>query len=188
MEQFISCIVDSDLSELVVSGEPIAEDLAIAWANIFYEYCDLIGTSEVNLKSRLLMEYIQLEKVVVFSTGWVKILRISYSKNIVNALKHVGFDYDFDIEDSERFLKDLKRVESELISMRLRVKLKKIEIDSLQDKDSTKTNVDRKYFKTIFFRINNYAKREAVNGQTTVEDYCAALRDYVEYTKQVSNG
>jgi hypothetical protein len=84
-------------------------------------------------------------------------------------------------------LNDLTRIGHELSTARLHVRIKEAELSAILESQSTQDSIGDRYFATMYFRINNYAKREAVNGQTFVQDYCAALRDFVSYNKNLSN-
>lgn len=191
MKQFIACIVDSDFNQLVVSGEPTAEQLMEAWANLFLEYCDLAGHTEVRYRTRLNAEVIAYRAKINAAEACIEHLRVAdeVRANIPNVpvngfiecLKTIGFeDFDLNPNDRAQFLKDLNRIEAELRPDKIRLHAKEIELNEIQKGSTDNEAVERKYFTTIFTRINNYSKREAVNMQTTVEMYCASLRDYVD--------
>lgn len=183
MKQFKACICHSDLQQLVVSGQPKAEEIAEAWASLFYEYCDLIEATETIYKAMLAHEIQIYKKHNTLAAEWVKIMQLEYTPALAAAIKELGFDYDLDPTDAAEYQSQLLRINNELSFHRMTVKMKEAEYAAILENQSTHDTIDEKYFSTIFFRINNYAKREAVNGLTTVEDYCAALKDYVAYCK-----
>lgn len=185
MERFISCLCDSDLQQLVISGNPSPMEIAEAWTNLFYEYCELIEATETKYRSRLSAEIGLEKRKLEFVTHWVKILEVTFMPGVADAIRHLEYDYTLDPTDPVQYRADLTRINAELATARLHVKIKEAEYTAILENQSTQGTVDRKYFSTIFFRINNYAKREAVNGQTTVEAYCAALRDYVSYVESL---
>lgn len=182
MYKFIDCMCNNNLTQLVVSGEPSPEQLAEAWTELFFEYCDLIEATETKYRVRLVSEISLNEQKIELVSNWVKILEISYMPKLVSALHILDINYELDPRDSEQYQKDLKRIHAELNLSRLELRIKKAEYAAIiSNQSTTQSSVDEKYFKTMFFRINNYAKREAVNGMTTVQDYCVALKDYVEF-------
>lgn len=187
MNQFIACICYSDLSKLVVEGEATAEQIAESWANIFYEYCDRIDAVETRYRVRLVAEISFEKKKNELVNNWIKILELSYSEKIVNALHILDFDFELNPEDPEQYYSDLKTIQAQLNLSKLHVRIKEAEYAAIQENQSTTEIVDETYFKKMFFRINNYAKREAVNGMTTVEDYCVALKDYVDFVINAKN-
>jgi hypothetical protein len=186
MGQFIACLCDDDLSQLIISGEPTALEIAQAWANLFFEYCELAEDAETAYRVRLDAQLTLDRKKEELGQGWVRLLEQRYSAKLAEALQMIGFEYELNPEDPEQFKSDIRRINGELGYLRLTIKIKEAEWRALKEKQSTTDTVDRKYFSTIFFAINNYAKREAVNMQTTVENYCAGLRamaDAVSHNK-----
>ena len=187
MKQFISCICDDNLNELIISGQPTAEQLAEAWANIFLEYCDLAELAEVRYKALLRHDTEILKAQIETAKSCIQGIRICIENNIaplpgfISALNYAGFEHEYLPETIE---KDIARVEAELIPMEIRLEGKVIELNILSDNSTQSDKVERKYFHTIFLRLNTYFKHEAVNMQSTVQEYCAALRDYVAAAKE----
>jgi hypothetical protein len=189
MEKFVACICENDINQLVVEGNPTAEELFEAWGQLFLEYCDLAEHTEVRYKFRLKMEVTCMKARIETAEACVHYLRVANDcratmpntprNGFIQCLKDIGFDYELDFNDEGQFMKDLRRIEAELMPEGLRLKAKEMEMESIQNSSTDSEAVERKYFITIFNRINNYCKREAVNMQTTVEMYCASLRDYV---------
>jgi hypothetical protein len=183
MDQFIQCICHNNLKVLVVEGEANAEQIAEAWTNLFYNYCDESEANETLYRTKLVSEITLLKQRNYVVMDWVKILRLQYFERLCNALKIMGYEYELNPNNPEQYNADLLRITHEINFSKLQVKVKEDEYQSILENQSKKDSVDEKYFSTIFFRINNYAKREAVNGQTTVQNYCAALRDFVNANK-----
>lgn len=187
MNQFRACIERSDLNALVIKGEAKAEEISEAWANIFYEYCDLIGASETRYRIKLAAE-INFEKKKNDCIGtWLKILELYYSEKIVSALRILDIDYDLNPDDPEQYLADIKQIQGELNLNRLIVRIKEAEYKAIQEEESSTETMDERYFDKMFFRINNYARREAVNGMTMVTAYCVALKDYYDHLNNSQN-
>jgi len=190
MKQFIACICDDDLSQLVVSGVPTAEQLAEAWAQLFLEYCDLAEHTEVKYKALLQQDIAIMEAQIETANSCVTCIRACIEHGLpirpgfITALEQSGFENDYDLEDTEALLKSLKRVDAQVIPIKIRLKAKRQEYEVLMENSTQTDKVDRKYFHTIFLRLNTYFKHEAVNMQSTVQQYCAALRDYVAAAKE----
>lgn len=187
MNQFKRCICHNDLKALVVQGEATAEELADAWMNLFYEYCDLVEATETMHRALLQYEIELYSKHNILIAEWVKLLTVQHLPGVAEAIKTLGFDVELNPNNTDQYQSDLKRVLAELAYHKIKLRINEAELKFIIENQSTIEDVvDDKYFKTIFFRINNYAKREAINGMTTVEDYCVALKDYVEYCKLVN--
>ena len=185
MGQFIKCF-EGDLSGLIVDGKPTELQLANAWETLFLQYCDKVEAREVTYRIRLKSEVSLLTKKVEFGKIWVKLLSIIHSPELIKALKVIGFD-DFELnpEEPQQFKADLMRIKAELSMLSFTLKVKSAELQAIEEDSHSGDKADRAYFAKIFFKINNYAKREAVNMMTTVEDYCVALRDFVDYYEQL---
>ena len=179
MDNFIACMCKDDLSVLVAEGEANVEELAEAWTNLFYEYCDEAEASETLYRTKLISEITLLKQRNMLVSDWIKLLHLQYFKSLADGLRTLGYDFELNPEDPKQYTADLTRITHEVNFSKLQLRIKEAEYEAILENQSTKDSVDEKYFSTIFFRINNYAKREAVNGQTTVQNYCAALRDFV---------
>lgn len=175
MDKFIACICRNEYEVLLVSGKATASQLAEAWASLFYEYVDLIGAEETKHRVRLAAEINLLDTRIKIIESWLKIIEVSWSKNIVEALNKLGYSLSYENAQS-----DIASIRGDVRADRLNLKVKKLEFDSLDQSGDT---IDEAYFRKVFFRINNYARREAVNGQTSVQDYCVALKDFQDYIK-----
>ena len=176
-------MVDSDLQKLCVSGEATAEQLAQAWAALFYEYCDLVEASEAKNKINKLTEITLLSQKITLAKSWLAILEVMPSDNLSKAMQIIGFDFYF----KENIANDIARCRAMLSSLNLDLQLKQDYYQAVFSKSTTVDSVDRKYFATVFTRLNSYYKYNAVNMQSTVEMYCAALRDYADYVEQNKN-
>lgn len=191
MDQFMECLCKGNLEALIIQSgaagtglpgsKPTPAALAAAWKELFFEYCDLAEATETKYRAKLMGTVKALENKIALTEGWVKILSVIYMPALVTGLREIGYDYDFDTTDEQAYLYDLARVKGELASIKLTYKVKTAELQALTEKHKGQEAMDRKYFATIFFNINNYAGREAITGQTTVENYCAALRKYKEH-------
>jgi hypothetical protein len=177
MKQFKACMVYDDLRALVVSGEPTALELSEAWTKLFYEYCDLAEEAEVLFRTKLMVG-LKLDKIKEsLASEWIELLSRIHSDIICAAIREIGFDFELNPEDPAQYKSDITRIKAELAFLRLSIQVKEVQYEAV-NKSSTSESVDEKYFATIYQALNAYAKYEAVNDQTSVEMYCAALRAY----------
>lgn len=187
MEQFMACMCENDLSVLVVEGVPTPEELAEAWAALFYEYCDVVGASEAKYHAKITLHIELLRSQVNMGTGWLKMLQYRHSDNIVKALQNIGFEYDFDPADDVQLAGDIARAYAEIRSLSLDLKAKEMEFEHiLKNKKTTDDGVDRKYFYAVFDNINDLKKREAINAQSTVMQFAIALSRIAEEMERKS--
>lgn len=181
MQQFIACICDNDLGQLIVSGTPKAEELAEAWTNLFYEYCDLIEASETKFRTRLMADILLLKKKEELARGWVTVLMVHYVPELVIALQTIDFEYEMNPNDPEQYLQDLHNIIADLNALRFNIRIKEADLKGIIEKQSTVDSVDRKYFTKLIFNINRYTRANPpITLQTSVEDYCVALKAFSE--------
>lgn len=185
MGKFKACLCDGDLGVLRVSGAPTPLQLLEAWQSLFLEYCDL--TDNPKLKEQLLAPLkLQLDKrLCEVVSAWVKIAKVYKSEEICKCLSEL-YPVHFDMEDDLAYRGALAEIQAELINLGFDIRVREAELAARAKTDKDKKKIDRKYFATIFFRINNYAKREAVNDQTFVTDYVVALKCYDDYIENLN--
>lgn len=180
MHQFIDCICRHDYNVLVEQGEATAQQLADAWSSLFFEYCDLISLDQVKVRVMLASEINLIRTRHKALNTWLKFISNIWSENIANAIRTLGYEINQDTVDF-----DIDIIQAELRFERIHLKIKEVELESM-DSDG-QSAIDDAYFTKMFFRINNYAKREAVNKQSTVQEYCVALKDFNDYLKAIKN-
>jgi hypothetical protein len=180
MEQFIACICDNDFSKLVVSGQPSAEEILEAWQTLFFEYCDLIEMSEDTFIEILDLVLKARERHLDIVRNWIKILKSYKSEKIAEAVEYL-YPVKFDLDNEYNYNQAIAEVEAELRAMSFDIKVRRAEYEALSKYQSTKKDlVNRKFFTTIIMRLNNYLKMNPpISMQTSVEIYCAALRDFI---------
>jgi len=189
MDQFIKCICENDLNALVISGTPSPEEIAEAWTNIFYEYCDLVEATEAKYRSRLFSEIQILTKKLELAQGWLKILEIQFFPELVIALQKIGFEYEFNPNDKHQFADDIASLKSEIFPLNLQLKVKKEEYRYLMKNQSTSENISKEFFLKLIFNINRYTKANPpISLNSSILDYCIALKAYAdEFSNQKTN-
>lgn len=181
MKQFMACICDNNLNVLDVNRNASIIEKAEAWSSLISEYSDHIEGAETKFRSKILAEIVRDEKIDEFVTIWVWALGIEYKENIANAIRKLDFEYELNPEDPEQYQHDLARITAELRSLRLDIKFKKAQYSAILESktpSTTSEDVERKYFEQIFQAINNYRKWNCVNEQSSVLQFCVALKSY----------
>lgn len=99
LQTFVSCLVTSNLNNLVISGNPSPDELQIAWDKIVAEFEEtkkLNDVANIDIYTSIYQQMQQLE--IQMST---------YSNRILELLK---FNYPCDLTDATDFLQDLRNV------------------------------------------------------------------------------
>lgn len=183
MDRFIACICDNDLSVLA-DGPAKAEELAEAWTNLFYEYCDLSGNSEKNLLQRTANELHLMQVKHECASGWLSILEVTGDEEIAGYMRTIGYDFEF----TDTLAADCKRVRSELSLLKLQIRIKEADFESMsKNQPASSETVERVYFAKVFHAFSAYYKYQWFPETTTVERYCMALRDMTEASERLKN-
>lgn len=121
LRQFEDCLINNNLSALVISGFPLPDVLQAAWVNILQEYADAIGNSEhrmyMNLMKELEMLRIDVECLKILTTT----LRSMYSKYFCQQLNEMtGASCQFNWDDQKSYQRDIDRCERRGKSYKIR--------------------------------------------------------------------
>lgn len=190
MHQFITCICDEDYTVLNPGGGASTDDLNAAWETLFFEYTDLINNGEASHKIKLAASIIRDDNILECSRAWIEAIKLGLTTNTIPALRKIGFEYDFDINDPDSLQSDIEEVEAELRLLSLNLKVMRSEYEALlaNEKNTAPSKaVERKYFEEVFQAINNYRKWNAVNEQSTVLQFCVALKSYNDAVASLKN-
>ena len=189
LDRFITCLVDSDLSALVISGNPSLGDLAEAWGNIYAEYLDLNNDNETIYLLQLQKEIgllteikIEVETAIQFlSMALLPNMEYMFREDLVKILRDRDFDYPFDLANPQQYLQSLEAIDSRLSPFRLRLELNVKEYkDYLKSKgDQT---VDKTYFNKMLTRIARFRRLTVIRAtEITVYEFVMMVQDYLEY-------
>lgn len=182
MDGFIACVCDNDLSVLCTEGTATAEQLAGAWSSVFYEYCDLMGTSEISIHKQAAYELNLMQLKERCASGWVNIMHVLPNEETAACLRILGYDFEF---NDNSLTGDLARIRAELAFLRLQIKLKEVELETLTKNRTTESEtIDRSVFAMMFHRFSAYYKFQWFPHSTSVEQYCMAIRDIMAHNEQ----
>lgn len=179
MDRFITCMVEGELSSLVISGKPTNEQLSKAWLDIQQEYSDAIGDSEytyyLNVFKETALLTIKLSSIQIL----VEILSNFYSEDFcieLNKLLDKKIKLNFD--EKEDYYKQLQACLTRSKSLKIRIELKNIELGALQKKFSSAKRVEptREYFQAMFTTLSDHAKYFIDEKSITVFQYCDRIR------------
>lgn len=191
LDVFIKCLVDSDLTSLVKSGQPSIGDIVEAWTSIYYEYIDLNKDNEVayilNLQKQISLLHQKIEEV----SSIVKFLEMAlepqwtdiYRPELVEILKGHGLNYAFDLNIPDQYRQNLETISIELSSDKLNLEmLSKEYTDYLAThEDST---IKAEYFETMLIRLAHYKRVMIIRtNDLTVKEFVLLVKDYQNYLK-----
>lgn len=172
---FIRCIIKSDLSALVISGDPKQEDVAQAWASIYNKYLDLNEDTQVMYALQLQKEITLLSSLVTEVETCLFYLSINmFHEGLVRILKQNGYEYTGDVQ---------------IIRNQLAIKRQALESKSKEFKDylaaHEKDEISETYFTKTLIRLAKYQGVALIRSKDiSVEEFVVLMKDYIEYVNQ----
>jgi len=185
LSRFIDCLIDGDLSSLIIEGKPSEEELAQAWETILDEYQELLGSGDAEFK-----QFLSTCKEL---TG----LQSKYNKIalLLNVLENVGLveefatqvrrlinkNLKFDIKQGEQYKRDIKYCQGVLRSLHLQISIKEKAVEAIQKSNPKKGRaMTRLDFQTILVNLSDFSGY-LLTDQITVADYCTRINRYNQY-------
>lgn len=196
LRNFEECLLNKNLSALIISGFPAPKELSKAWESIVSEYSDSLGSTEYNLFGHLFKEVKLLEIDYACVQTCIGTLRKIYSKYFcseLNMLLHTNFrfedyvDKDGNVFDVNSYYALIDKCERRSKAMKIRLDLKTMEFDAVKDKMSGKgKEIDKNYFTSILIILskhNNYR----ITKEITVAEYCEYMKQFNLYCEQMND-
>lgn len=190
---FIECLVEGNLKSLIISGEPTSEELAIAWAEIYSEYCDLNADNEqmyiLTLQKEIILlnhEITEVETVIYFLSP----VMLPYSKDKKSELLSIiqKYDYDFKLDESALdYTEQLEVIVNSLAPKKLQLLMKTRELDTYVA-EKQNDSIDKNYFKKWLRILATFQKCVIIRPKDiTVEDFVLMIKEFYDYHTQKEN-
>ena len=180
LKNFETCLLDKNLSSLIISGFPKEVDLMFAWETIIQEYTEALGSSEFILYRNMFKQVEILKLDMAMLTMLVTGLRKNYSLKLcgeLNAMLRTRFP--FNIKDVKSYLSDLKKCEGRMGGLKINLDLKVLEFEAIKKNHEEKNAgkpIDNNYFTSMLVILSR------VNGFRLTKDI--SVREYCEYYRQ----
>ncbi len=186
LRDFKKCLIDGNLSALVISGEPDYSLLRRAWSNILSEYSDAIGNAEYKLYVSTYRDVVELELKYESVRGGIALLRTGiYSKFVHETLnRDLQHKFTFNYKDEASYMAELDKAERRSKGIRVAIDLKTLQLDALEKKHKDGRKIDEKYFDAILISLSDHARFE-ITDSITVSVFCERLRRYNAYCEQL---
>lgn len=170
LDCFIDCLVDGDLTALIISGNPTEKELSDAWEHIFLEYCELTSSVSHNASFGLLKEINDLKAKIIIVNNTVEYLSIRWDADLVNILNQLSLNCTLKSED-EQYQKKLRGVLARSKQWYTRLETAKKELE-----ESHKSNkIERSYFDEMLNAMSTMNKYQVDSRTLTVSRFCKAL-------------
>jgi hypothetical protein len=175
MDKFINCLCKQNYSCLVVSGEFSDNEKFEAWQDIFYQYCDLLNTNEYKIMLKLMKSIGINEAKLIAINLCLIVLSHNYNQECIDILKKYGYNYAYNFDDKEQYLKDLQNVQSINKGVKMNLLNDEKNLERLTDKK--KKQVRASDFDEIFISLNSRLKFgfKITKQNTTIAEYCSMI-------------
>lgn len=187
LSKFIDCLVNDNLYALVITGDPVKEDLQTAWNDIIIQYNDALGDAETKMYVTLLKDVMDLKADIRKIEMCLTVLRFPYydefftkELNILTASK-----FSFDISNKEQYFEELDRCERITNGRRLRLKLKEAAFQAIKEKEEVAKKPSKEYFLSTLITLSDFAGYNITEEQITVYVYCERMRRLEKYNKEI---
>lgn len=182
LDRFINILIDDDLKQLIITGEPPMHILAQAWIDIYFEYYDTQSSIDGKYKLQLLKEIALLECALLKIETILHCLSYTYSPELHAELVGIGYECELDPHNIESYRESLQGVKNRSREIRIDIKLKQAELETLQEAAEKEKKVERSYFTNHLSRIATYKKVAVIKPKDiTVAEFSAMCTEYLDY-------
>ncbi len=193
LEVFIDCIVDSNYSGLIVSGNPSKQALSDQFENIYEQYIEAVGGKELLRHIRQVKDIAIHQNRVISAENIIQTFKLYPTFGLYEQLFTYGYPlpkkpYNYaNINDVLRiFVAHYK-----LDSVRLDRLIYEFEQAKLSKEKGTSGGYTRAYFIGSLVDMSEAFKFKLSAKELTTEEYCLYILRYKEYCeakeKQISN-
>lgn len=188
LDRFIACLVDNDLSQLVIKGNPSKDQLSFAWQAIYIEYIQLNQSNEalysIRLQSEieLLSDEIQrVEEILYFLRPEMLPFCNGMEAELVNILKYYGYRQVIDFTTD--YSRTLTAIRNKLNPKKLRLESRIAELANYMDSKNTGTP-DRSVFETNLIRMSRFQGYAIRAKEVTVSEYVTIFKECIAQKKE----
>ena len=177
MDKFIECLIYHKYHCLIVRGKPSEKELTEAWEGIWDEYCILSNQNNYKTVVMHLQSIALFERKILLIEMCLIILSRQYNETVIEILrKKLGFNYKFDINNPEEYIRDLQTVQRRKKNIEFSLSLEQTNYKNLVNKNKN-NDITKKDFDTIFVSLNKHMKYgfKITPMNTSVSEYCAMI-------------
>ena len=178
LDIFIDCLVNDNHGRLVKSGSATKGDIAKAWQNLFFEYCDASGSENYRHMFMVTKEINRIRARLLAVDMALYVLSITPIDAAKKVLRDEGYDYKFDHLDTEGYRSDLEKVRTKMKTIIVALKEKEHEYEQAT-RDYEKHDSSRQEFDDTLVVLGKYMGGGPIKPkEVTVSIYLAILRAF----------
>lgn len=185
MSIFIDCLASMDLRLLLKPRSKNArpEELSKAWDNIFYEYIDLVRDPDQMYALGLMRDIALLESELNLTSYMVTYLSITYSKEIEDSLKRMGYRIAFKANDPTHNTKELERLIKQRKLRILMMTQKKKLLEDHQEKQKKGSKTDKSDYDKVLAELSAFQGYRLDMKMMSVSEYVAISNRYKKHVE-----
>lgn len=190
LSNFIDCMVDGNLSALIISGFPPEEDLKKAWEHIKAEYAERIGQHEYKLYVSMYKEISQLritlDQIDLITAREDKekgikpgILRLCYDEFFAGEInKILRRNCKFNWKDQKSYMAELDKCYTMRGGYKIRYDLLNLRFEAIEAKQKAEPGepITRAYFTSILVTLSDYQAKHSLSDNIKMGEYCERLK------------
>lgn len=180
LDIFLKCYVQKDLTALIIEGKATGDQLAQAWASIYYEYIDLSESTEskfvysLQKEITLLSDEIRNVETCIFYLSSEMLPYHAQQEDLKKVLK--GYNYKLSAEHTDQQLMGIiGRLAPKKTQLESRIK----ELENYTSSTSEETPT-YKQFEKILLRLSKHQGYSIRSKDITVTQYALLLNDYIK--------
>lgn len=145
LDIYIDCLLDNDLSGLIISGNVTPEELTMAWDKIYAQACEISSSKDSSTVFSLVKEINDLKAKINLTYNILTHLQMSFDEDLVAILNSFALMCTITAEDSGEVLDNkLNTVIAYMKKWFPRLELKEIELEKIRSE--SKGTTDRGWF------------------------------------------
>lgn len=174
LEIFKDCLIDNDLTGLIIEGWAPPEKLEEVWKKIYVQYCELSQSPSFNEVFLLNKKIEDIRAKIHIANLSIKLLQLGYDKEIVEVLNSLALVCDLKPEDDKiTTVKKLNSVVAQMKKWFPELKQKEKELAALRKDGAGKT--DHEYFDSWLDIMSSERGYQVEASRITVSRFCRAL-------------
>lgn len=178
LSKFIKAAVHLDLSQLVISGAPAAEDLVTAWGIIYQEFLDGMQDKKSQFRVKLMNEIDKLE--YDYRVVQMCVQRLSFGPSawaIEQLRRRVRVVGDFNPEDQAQYFQHLLVVMNQAMNLKHRLAERQAELKIVYQREGPGGALTIQHFDHLITRISLFAKFQINRQQTPVSEFIELYKE-----------
>ena len=182
-DKFLKCIVNNDLSVLVISGKPSENAVFLAWISILSAHYKLIKSNEQLKYIKLVAKIESYNLKINIVTALVAVLRLKYDAKLCECLKGWKFKLEYTQESLES---DLDRTLLELQNTNFKLEQAKLDYNNLHKNKKTKGEAPTKdsYMKILYaIEKHRELKYRLKPAEITLYEFDLWYNELMEYAE-----